>query len=148
MGAEPERISSLGRSFQMPLTPSLYALVSAIVPDVHRTRASLRLNATDYDSGQVFTMIDPSLEISFDYDSDSNLYMLSRRVDARTWNVTIVCRDGERHIARAERFFPYPGTNPHENEPAWSLEYYQPESIEITRPGMAIVSIPHPERSK
>lgn len=86
-----------------------------------------------------------SLDVSFEHDYDSNLYMLSKDPDARNWTVIVHCRDGKKYASSIEKFVPYPGCATHENESAWYVEYFEPEKIEIQRAGLATVFLKHPD---
>ena len=83
--------------------------------------------------------------ISFDYDYDSNLYMLSKDLGAKNWKVIVHCADGKKHVPPIEKFYAYPGCSTHEGEAAWSIEFYKAINIEIKRPGMETVIFRHPD---
>ncbi len=83
--------------------------------------------------------------ISFEHDYDANLYMLSKRPDAKNWRVIVHCRDGQKHVPSIEKFTAYPGSATHEGEAAWLVEYFNPEKIEIQRPRRKTVIVRHPD---
>jgi len=85
------------------------------------------------------------MDISFDYDYDSDLYMLSNDPEVENWKVIVHCRDGEKYVPSIEKFFAYPGCATHEGEAAWLIEYYKPVKIEIQRPGLETEIIKHPD---
>ena len=85
------------------------------------------------------------MDVSFDYDYDSNLYMLTKDPDAENWKVIVHCRDGKKHVPSIEKFFAYPGCATHEGEAAWLIEYYKPEKIEIQLPSLKTEIIKHPD---
>jgi hypothetical protein len=89
-----------------------------------------------------------SLDVSFEHDYDSNLYMLSKDPDANNWTVIVHCKDGRKNVSSIEKFVPYPGCAIHENESAWYVEYFGPEKIEIQRSGRDSVYIKHPDRTR
>ena len=86
-----------------------------------------------------------ALQISFDYDYDSNLYMLSKAPGAKNWTVIVHCQDGRSHIPSLRKFTPYPGCETHEGEPAWFVDYFRAEKVEIQRPGLKSVFVSHPD---
>lgn len=87
-------------------------------------------------------------DISFDYDFDSSLYMLSKDPDAASWKVIVHCKGGEKHFPQIEKFFPYPGCENHEGEAAWLVDYFKPEKIEIQRPKLKAVIFRYPDGSR
>ena len=84
------------------------------------------------------------IDVSFDYDYDSDLYMLSKDPDAENWKVIVHCRDGQKHILSLEKFCAYPGCATREGEAAWSIDYFKSEKIEIQRSGLGAVFVRHP----
>ncbi len=92
-------------------------------------------------------LIKCSIDVSFEHDYDSDLYMLSKDPDARNWEVLVHCKDGEIHVSSIGKFVAYPGCATHEGEAAWLVEYFNPEKIEIQRPGLETVNIRHPDRA-
>ena len=88
------------------------------------------------------------IEVSFQHDYDSDLYMLSKDPDAKNWKVIIHCRKGQQHDSTMVKFFAYPGCATHEGEAAWLIDYFNPLKIEIQRPGLGTVTIRHPDRPK
>lgn len=89
-------------------------------------------------------MIRP-LDVTFDYDFDSNLYMFSKASDAKNWKVTLHCLNNKKTVALMDKFSAYPGCNEHSGETSWMIEGYRPEKIEIKRPGQQPVLIEHPD---
>lgn len=89
-----------------------------------------------------------SLDFMFDYDFDSNLYMLSKDPEAKNWKVIVHGKDGKKYVPSIEKFFAYPECPPHEGEAAWLVEYYSPTRIEIQQPGLETVSFKHPNGSE
>jgi hypothetical protein len=87
-----------------------------------------------------------SIDVSFQHDYDSSLYMISRDPDAKNWTVMVHCQDGKIHTPAIERFIAYPGCETHEGATAWPVEYFRPKTIEIRRPDQKTVTIPHPDR--
>ena len=85
------------------------------------------------------------IEISFEHDSDSNLYLLSADPGANQWEVIVHCRDGKTHQPKIEKFYAYPGRARHEGEAAWLVDYLRPEKIEVRRPGHGTVMLRHPD---
>ncbi len=85
------------------------------------------------------------IDVSFEHDYDSNLYMLSKDPDARNWKVIVHCRDGQKYVPSIEKFVAYPGCATHEGEAAWLVEYFNPEKIEIQRPSLETVIVRHPD---
>ncbi len=85
------------------------------------------------------------IDVSFEHDYDSNLYMLSKDSGARNWKVVVHCRDGQKYFPSIEKFVAYPGCATHEDEAAWLVEYFNPEKIEIQRLTLKTVSIRHPD---
>ncbi len=86
-----------------------------------------------------------TLQISFDYDFDSDLYILSKDPDAKSWTVIVHCGDGKSHMPPLEKFVPYPGTEVHEGEAAWLVDYFRAEKVEIQRPGQKSEFVSHPD---
>ena len=86
------------------------------------------------------------LDVIFAHDYDSDLYMLSKEPGAMNWTVTVHCKNGKKHLSSVEKFVAYPGCAAHKGEAAWLIEYFEPEKIEIQRPGQKTVSIRHPDR--
>lgn len=86
------------------------------------------------------------IEVSFEHDYDSNLYMISKNPEAHDWEVIVHCRDGRKHVSPVEKFTAYPGCAEHLGEAAWYMEYFQPDKIEIRRPGKKGAFIKHPDR--
>ena len=86
------------------------------------------------------------IDVSFDYDYDSNLYMLSKDHNAKYWKVIVHCGNGQKHLPSLEKFVAYPGCAPHEGEVAWLVDYFKPEKIEIQRPGLRTVIVRHPDQ--
>lgn len=86
------------------------------------------------------------IDVSFEYDYDSDLYMFSKDPDAEKWKVIVHCRDGQKHVPSIEKFFAYPGCETHEGEAAWLVDYCNPEKIEIQRPGLKAVIVRHPDQ--
>jgi hypothetical protein len=87
-----------------------------------------------------------AVDVSFAHDYDSDLYMLSKDRDAKTWKVIVHCEDGKQHVSSIEKFFAYPGCETHEGEAAWCVDYFDPLKIEIQRPGLKPVIIKHPDK--
>ena len=85
------------------------------------------------------------IDVSFEHDYDSDLYMLSKDPDAMNWKVLVHCKDGKMYVSSIEKFVAYPGCSTHEGEAAWLVEYFNPEKIEIQRLGLETVSIRHPD---
>ena len=85
------------------------------------------------------------LDVSFAHDYDSDLYMLSKDPEAENWTVSVHSRDGAEHPSRLEKFVAYPGCDTHEGKAAWLVEYFEPEKIEIRRPGLRAVMVRHPD---
>ena len=85
-----------------------------------------------------------SINVSFEHDYDSTLYMLSRDPDAKNWKVIVHCKSGKKHVSSIEKFVPYPGCATHEGDVAWLVEYFNPEKIEIQMSDMKIVTIRYP----
>ncbi len=88
------------------------------------------------------------IDISFEHDYDSNLYMLSKDLDAKNWKVIVHCRDGQKYDPSIEKFIAYPGCATHEGEIAWLVEYFNPEKIEIQRPSLETVIVRHPDERR
>ena len=89
------------------------------------------------------------IDVSFAYDYDCDLHMLSKDPDAKSWKVIVHCKDGEKHVALPCKFLPYPGCVTHEGEVAWLVEYFfHAEKIEIQRPGLENVIVRHPDTEK
>ena len=86
-----------------------------------------------------------TLDVSFDYDYDSDLYMLSKGLKAKNWMVIVHCKDGRSHTPSLEKFTPYPGCDPHEGAAAWLVDYYGAEKVEIKRPFRKPVFVTHPD---
>ena len=85
-----------------------------------------------------------SLEVTFDYDFDSSLYMLTKDPDARNWTVVVHCKNGDSHVTSPDKFSEYPGCETHESKIAWYVDYYEAEKVEIQRSGEHPVFIRHP----
>ena len=99
-------------------------------------------------AGFIFIVYDslfPKINVSFEYDYDSNLYMLSKESGAENWTVIVHCGDGTKHLPKIEKFVAYPGCKTHEGEPAWLVDYFKPKKIEIQRPGLSGVMVRHPD---
>ncbi len=88
------------------------------------------------------------IDVSFDYDYDSDLYMFSKDPDAKNWKVIVHCNNGQKKVPSIEKFVPYPGCKTHEGEAAWLVEYFNSDKIEIQRPSMKTVTIKHPDNGK
>lgn len=85
-----------------------------------------------------------SINISFEHDNDSNLYMISSDPDGNSWKVIVHCRDGRKYSPSVEKFFAYPGCKTHEGSATWMVDYFSPEKIEIQLPNNMKVIIEHP----
>jgi hypothetical protein len=88
------------------------------------------------------------LSIYFEYDYDSNLYMLSKDADAGLWKVIVHCGDGKKYFPSIDKFVAYPGCAAHKSEAAWFVEYYKPEIIEIQRFDEKPLIVKHPDKSE
>ncbi|MCP4425391.1 MAG: hypothetical protein GY803_12925 [Chloroflexi bacterium] len=86
-----------------------------------------------------------ALDVSFHYDYDSDLYMLSKDPRAKNWTVIVHCKDGRSHTPALVKFTPYPGCETHEGEAAWLVDYYGAEKVEIKRPLRKSVFATHPD---
>ncbi|MBU1564716.1 MAG: hypothetical protein KJ630_03695 [Proteobacteria bacterium] len=84
------------------------------------------------------------IDVAFEHDYDSNLFMLSKDPSAKNWKVIVHCRDGQKYVRSIEKFFAYPGCATHDGEAAWLVECFNPEKVEIQRPGLEAVIIRHP----
>jgi hypothetical protein len=86
-----------------------------------------------------------SIDISFDYDFDSNLYLLARNPEADTWTIIVDCEGGARYQPQIETFSAYPGCATHEGETAWLVDYFKAEKVHINRPGQETEVVLHPD---
>ncbi len=85
------------------------------------------------------------INVSFEHDYDSDLYMFSKDPKAKNWNVTVHCKDGKKYVPSISKFYAYPGCKTHEGEASWMVDYYKAEKIEIERPGKKTVILKHPD---
>lgn len=87
----------------------------------------------------------PPLSVTFAHDYDSDLHMFSKDPDAENWKVIVHCKNEQQYYLSIVKFYAYPGCDTHEGETAWLVDYYQPEKIEIQRPGLETVIMKHPD---
>ena len=85
-----------------------------------------------------------SLKVTFDYDFDSRLYMLSEDSEANSWTVVVHCKNGDTQISTPDNFAEYPGCETHEGKVAWYVDHFEAERIEIQRSGKESVFVRHP----
>ena len=83
------------------------------------------------------------IDVSFDWDFDSDLYMLSKAPDAKNWKVIVHLKNGNVDVPSIETFSPYPGCPTHEGEAAWFVSFHA-ERVEIQRPSLEPVIVRHP----
>ena len=89
------------------------------------------------------------IDVSFEYNYDCDLHMLSKDPGAKSWKVIVHCKDGEKHVELPCKFLPYPGCSINEGEVAWPIDYFgHAEKIKIQRPGLEDVIIRHPDTEK
>jgi predicted TIM-barrel fold metal-dependent hydrolase len=86
-----------------------------------------------------------TVQVTFAHDYDGDLFMFSKDDDAEDWKVFLHCRGGEARPVKPSKFSPYPGTDTHEGETAWLVDFFHAEQIEVRAPGREILHIPHPD---
>lgn len=121
----------------------LYRVIRSLFAQKQSNRSTARAMSQSFKTGIVKKTRSP--DIQFDYDFDSNLYMLSKDPDAINWEVTLYLGDNRKERLFPKKFSPYPGCEEHQGEAAWLVEGYRPKKIEILRPGMEPVFIEHPD---
>ncbi len=84
------------------------------------------------------------IDVSFDYDFDSDLYMFSKAPDAKNWKVIVHVKNGDKKVPSIAKYSAYPGSPTHEGETAWSVDYFNAEKIEIQRANLESVFVRHP----
>ena len=88
-----------------------------------------------------------TIDVTFDYDFDSDLYMVAGDPDAGNWTVIVHCKNGKTHITSPEHFAEYPGCETHEGEIAWYVDHFGAEKVEVQRSGQESVFVRHPNMS-